>query len=122
MNRDTLLHRQVHPNFIRDGDPTSQAFTPTRKDNERLSMYDGDMITPALAWKHYTESLGHDSDGVASVSVAECEATELPVCPDPTEYPEHTVIDFSGLSGGQKTRKAKRLRYYANLRGWQFQP
>ena len=122
MNRDTLLHRQVHPNFVRNGTSTSQTFTPTRKDQERLSVYDGDLIGAASAWMHYTESLGYESSGVVSVSVAECEATELPAYSDPAEYPEHALIDFRGLSRRQKTRKAKRLSDYANRRGWQFQP
>ena len=34
MNQDTLLHRQVHPNFTRNGEATPQAFTPTPKDNK----------------------------------------------------------------------------------------
>lgn len=122
MNQDTLLHRQVHPSFVRDDYPTSQAFTPTRKDNHRLSVYDGDMISAALAWEHYTKSLEYDSGGVASVSVAECGAIELSAYSDPTDFPEHALIDFSGLTGRQQRRKAKRLRDYAVARGWQFKP
>ena len=122
MNQDTLLHRQAHPSFVRDGYPTSQAFTPTRKDNDRLSVYDGDMISAALAWEHYTKSLGYVSSGAVSVSVAECEATELPVYSDPADFPEHALIDFRGLSGRHRRRRAKRLRDYAVSRGWQFKP
>lgn len=33
-----LLHRQVHPNWIRDGRITSQAFRPTKKDDNKLSI------------------------------------------------------------------------------------
>ena len=58
MNQDTLLHRQVHPNFIKNGEAISQAFTPTPKDNTQLSVYDGDMISAAAAWEHFTGVLG----------------------------------------------------------------
>jgi len=42
MNDQTLLLRQVHPNFLPDGELSSQAFYPFPKDNGRLSVYDGD--------------------------------------------------------------------------------
>ena len=54
MNSDTLLYRQVHPSWIEDDFPTSQAFTPTPKDELRLSVYDGDEISAASSWEHYT--------------------------------------------------------------------
>ena len=122
MNQDTLLYRQVHPNFIRGGETTSQAFTPTPKDNNRLSVYDGDMISAAAAWEHFTGVLGFKSGGVMSVSVAECQAIELSVFPDPTDFPEHALIEFGGLTKRQVTTKAKQLREYANARGWLFRP
>ena len=98
MNQGTLLYRQVHPNFIRNGEATSQAFIPTPKDNNRLSVYDGDMISAAAAWEHYTGTLEFKSDGVVSVSVAECQAIELSVSSDPTDFPEHTLIEFGELT------------------------
>lgn len=122
MNQDTLLHRQVHPNFIRNGETTSQAFTPTPKDNNRLSVYDGDMISASAAWEHYTGTLELKSDGVLSVSVSECQAIELSVSPDPTDFPEHVLIEFGELTRRQTTTKAKQLREYANTRGWLFRP
>ena len=122
MNQDTLLHRQVHPNFIRNGEATSQAFTPTPKDNNRLSVYDGDMISAASAWTHYTGTLGYKSYGVVSVSVAECQTIDLSVFSDPTDFPEHALIEFGELSRRQTTTKAKQLREYANARSWLFRP
>ena len=123
MNQNTLLHRQVHPNFIRaNGGVTSQAFSPTPKDNNRLSVYDGDMISPAQAWTHYTETLGLISAGVVSVLVAECLEIELPVSSDPSDYPEHVLIEFGELSRRQATSKAKQLSLYANRRDWQYRP
>jgi len=45
MTDETLVHRQIHPSFVQAGFPTSQAFRPTPKDESKLSVYDGDMIT-----------------------------------------------------------------------------
>lgn len=54
MTGDTLMLRQIHPNFIQNGRVTSQAFRPTPKDESRLSVDNGDMITPEACWKRFT--------------------------------------------------------------------
>ena len=126
MNPDTLLYRMVSPSFMKDGNPTSQVFKPTRKDNGRLSVYDGDQISPRDAYEHYTGSppgLGQNAVGVLAVTVAECESLDLIVSPDPLpEFPEHTLIDFSALSRGMLKYAADELRVIANARGWQYRP
>lgn len=122
MNQATLLHRQVHPDFIKNGEATSQAFTPTPKDNKLLSAYDGDMITAEKAWEHYTNRLGLRSSGTISVSNGECHKIGLPVSSDPASFAEHVVIDFSKLSNSQVKTKAKQLKEYATARGWTFRP
>lgn len=122
MNQDTLLHRQVHPNFVRNDRATSQAFSLTRRDEGRLSVYDGDLISPELAWRHYTQTLRRQSAGVISVTAQECHKIDLPVLSDPDEFPEHALIDFSLVTRGQAKNKAKQLRDYANRRDWQYRP
>ena len=121
MNSDTLLLRQINPSFIQAGRVTSQAFRPTPKDQRKLSVYDGDMISPSDSWKHYTENLGFGSVGVMAVSVLECTKLDLPVQPDPKPFPEHVLINFSNLSKNQVECKAKQLRKLADERGWLFQ-
>ena len=72
MNDSTLLHRQVHPSFLDShGETTSQAFRPTPKDSNKLSVYDGSLITAEDAWKHYTNILNLRSIGAVSVAVGE---------------------------------------------------
>ena len=122
MNDDTLLHRQVSPGWIRNGEISSQTFRPTRKDAGLLSVYDGDQITAQGAWQHFTNALGFASAGVVAVSVTECQGQQLPVRPDPEPFPEHVVIDFTGLSRSQVERKADRLKMAATARGWLFRP
>lgn len=121
MNPDILLLRQIHPTFLQRGRVTSQAFRPTPKDRSRLSVYDGDMITPQAAFEHYTSSLGHASVGVMAVSVSECGDLDLPAIPDPKPFPEHAVIDFAAFEKKQVEKKAKLLRAKAEKRGWLYQ-
>lgn len=121
MTGATLLHRQVHPSWVQQGRVTSQVFRPTPKDEKRLSVYDGDLITAEAAWNHFTNSLGYASIGVLAVTVAECAAHDLHVAPDPAHFPEHVLIDFAGLSEGSTKKKAKYLTAAADSRGWQYQ-
>jgi hypothetical protein len=120
MNGDTLLLRQIHPSFIQAGFATSQAFRPTPKDENLLSVYDGDMISPELAWHHYTKDLGLRSGGAAGLTVAECQSESLPSRPDPEPFPEHAIIDFSDLTDKQCRSKSKRLQAKAEARGWLY--
>lgn len=119
MTPATLLHRQIHPSWVQQGRVTSQAFKPTPKDEPLLSVCDGDQITAEAAWAHYSETLGKSSVGVLSVSLAECIERALQVRLDPEPFPQHAVIDFSGLSGSQIEKVAKHLKHSAEVRGWQ---
>ncbi len=123
MNPDTLLLRQVSPSWIKDGRATSQAFTPTPKDERRLSVYDGDQITPAASWDHFTGEQELESFGVLAVTVQECQDAGTTVAPDPAPFPEHAVIDFTKLTSNSKVKAVgKRLMRRANDRGWQYGP
>jgi len=117
----TFLHRQIHPMWRQDGRVTSQAFRPTPKDERKLSVYDGDLIAAADAWRHFTSQLKLASVGVLAVTVRECSSVELRVSPDPEPFPEHAVIDFSGYSENAIQKKAKILRHDAESRGWLHQ-
>jgi hypothetical protein len=120
MTEATLLLRQIHPHFVKLGRPTSAAFRPTPKDEHKLSVYDGDLITPAAAYAHY-RARKLESQGVMAVTVAECIAQELPTRSTPEIFAEHAEIDFTGLSNGQCEKKGKKLRDAADQRGWLHQ-
>jgi len=47
----TLLLRQVHPNFIQNGEVASIAFKPNDNDKGCLSVYDGDLSAPGKLGK-----------------------------------------------------------------------
>jgi hypothetical protein len=116
---ERLLHRQIHPSFIQDGTPTSQAFRPTVKDEGKLSAYDGAQISPENSWKHYTEDLKLESNGVMSLSSQECADAGLTVDFDRTPFPEHVSIVFNGVN---VEKVSKKLKSRAIARGWQFLP
>lgn len=116
-----MLLRQVHPSWVQQGRVTSQAFRPTPKDKHQLSVYDGDMITAADSWTHFCGTLGFQSVGVMAVTVAECSTLEIQARSDPEPFPEHAVIDFSGLAENQIEKKGKRLKAKAEERGWLHQ-
>ncbi|MEI6757557.1 MAG: hypothetical protein FDX18_04240 [Chlorobium sp.] len=120
MNDHTLLLRQIHPNWIKQNRVTSQVFQPTPKDENKLSVYDGDKITAENAFRHYTEQLRFRSAGVLAVSVCECNELCLPAQADPTPFPEHAIIDFSHYSKSEQESKAKILRSFAVQRGWKY--
>lgn len=123
MNNDTLLYRVINPDrLIQAGKVSSQAFRPRKTDNKRLSVYDGDQITPGAAWQHYTNDLESLPVGVLAVTVADCSSQSLRVVHDPIPFPEHTLIDFSPFGTNQIKRKSEYLRDAAESRGWQYRP
>lgn len=120
MRPETLLYRQIHPFFLQNGRPTSQALRPTPKDSNRLSAYDGDKIQPKASWEHYTGTLGFSSAGVMAVTNAECAAQSLTVVADGIPFSEHCSIDFSGLTESAVKKAAKNLVQLAINRGWLY--
>lgn len=94
---------------------------PRSSDGNRLSVYDGDQITPKSAWDHYTAVMKLESIGVVAVTVDECCRRGLHAHPDPTDFDEHAVISFGGLSRKQIQSAAKFLRSLAQERGWLYQ-
>ena len=109
MTEQTELLRQVHPNFIQNGEVASIAFRPNENDKGHLSVYDGDMIMPERSFKHYTETQKLKSAGVLAVTVGECASLELDAASSPLpNFDEHAHIDFSGCDKKQERSKSKR--------------
>lgn len=120
---DELLHRQVHPSFMQKGRVSSQAFRPTPKDENQLSISRGSMTTAEEA---YTEEKELESVGVWSVTVGECQTVELKAFHQPVNEPipdpAHGFIDFRGVGNKPKEKKTKRLAAMARARGCQYVP
>lgn len=119
MTPQTLLLRQIHPGFIQQGRVTSQAFRPTPKDENKLSVDNCDKINAFDSFKRFVSNPQCQSMGVMALSLDECVHESLQVLEDAAPYPEHCSIDFDGLSSGQISKKAKVLRKHAETRSWQ---
>lgn len=122
MRDETELLRQIHPIFVQAGNVTSQAFRPTPKDKNQLSVYDGSMIDPAAAWRHYTASLLLQSDGVLAVTFTECKQLQLNVTADSATFREQCLVSFEGKTRPEIERISKQLRNHAVNRGRKFRP
>ncbi len=122
MNPETPLWRQIHPSFMVRGQPGSQAFRPTPKDQDLLSFDDGSLITAEAAWKRHTGPRGLASIGVMGLTVDECAGEFLLVIADGVPDPEHVSVSFVGKTTGQRKAISKRLRDFAVTRGWQAGP
>lgn len=124
MNATTLLHRQVHPNFVQKSEVSSQvfeatssAFTPTKKDEDKLSVYNGNKYSAKEAFDHFTAQ--YSSCGVLSVTINECTVIGLATAEDNNPFDGHSYIDFvTCTTEGQKKTKAKLLKKAAITRGW----
>lgn len=118
-----FLHRQVHPSFVRDGRPSSQAFRPNSKDNGQMSVSRGSIVTAESAYRLYV-SQGRASYGVWSVTVLECNEVGLDAYEDCLENDDaHAIVDFGPISSkGQIERLADKLAVAARQRGCQFKP
>lgn len=134
MDKNTLLHRQIYPTFITgekishqafpEGSVVigSDAFTPKPRDNDQLSVYNGEVFTPERSYQHYTEGLKLISQGVLSLSVKEVHSIEpLEAVADNDPFDGHAHIDFSRCpSKNQKKKRAGKLRDCAVKRRWTY--
>ena len=117
-----MRHRQVHPSFVQDGKASSQAYTPTLKDEGRLSVYDGATFTAKQSFDHYTDVLHLSAHGTLSLSIAEIEAAGLTHAVNNDPFVGHAYIDFRGLTSSAVRAKASMLKRYGNDRGWTYAP
>lgn len=120
MKNETLLLRQVHPSFIKDSEITSQVFRPTPKDEDMLSMYDGDMISAEDAYINYNETPNCSSVAVVAVSNEECLSQGIPVVEDRVPFIEHISLNFSAMQRNEIEKKAKLLKALAKNRGYLY--
>lgn len=120
---EQALHRQVHPSWVQDGRLTSQAFSPTLKDAGLLSVYDGKQIAAEPSFIHYTTVQKLVAFGTVSVTADEVAAVGLSWRLDPEPFPEHAVVDYTGLpTPGKIKAKAQALAERARQRGWTYLP
>lgn len=122
------LLRQIRPEWLHDGRPSSQNFQPMPKDHGLLSVSASTLTTAAASFEHF---VGHGgaSCGVMAVTVSECAELGLPAHHDPIPAgerfgpdPAHSIVDFRTFGDRQTRKLAKSLRAMAVARGWAYQP
>lgn len=134
MEDKSLLHRQIHPSFVVNDVVSNQAFienslvvssgafAPTEKDEDKLSVYNGEKFSAKDSFEHYTSK--YKSYGVLSVTVEEVRSI-IPLTSNENNDPfdGHCYVDFASvLSKNQKTKKAGKLRDIAVNRNWTYKP
>jgi len=118
MTPETILLRQAHPNFVQDGQLSSQAFFPFPKDKNRLSVYDGDQISAADSHHHYVTVLRNQSCGVWGVTQLEVLGVGLEAKSDPlADFPSHAVVVFANATEKECRKIDKKIRAMAVARG-----
>lgn len=119
---DQLLYRQVHPSWIQEGRPSSQTFSPTPKDEGKLSVFDGNQITAVASYEYYTGTQQLQSAGVVALSTVEVESEGRTWAVDGIPIPSHAYIDFNSAPEKQWKKIAQKLKQHASARGWVYQP
>lgn len=118
-DQDEVQFRQVHPNWMEEGEPSRLAFIPTRKDEGKLSL-DRSATTSAKASFTDFREQGLKSDAVFGLTPAEfADAPNSVKCySSPLDNnPHHSHAEFTELSNSQKKSKSQSLRLQALARG-----
>lgn len=134
MESKKLLHRQIHPSFVVNDIVSNQAFkeesivvssgafNPTEKDEDKLSVYNGNKFSAKESYEHFVTK--YTSYGILSLTEDEIiSVTPFTKNDDDVPFEGHSHIDFSQVtSKSQKTKKASKLRDFAVKRYWTFKP
>jgi len=114
-----VLLRQIHPAFYQNGQPSSQPFQPTPKDDHKLSVDRSALTQASLSHELYTTN-GFVSAAVYGIDVGEFGNEALPCMSDPLPNaglvranPAHAYADYSLHGSNQQKTKAKRLKLKA---------
>lgn len=120
---EEILFRQIHPNFIDNGEPSSDRFRPSERDRNMLSVDRSSMTSAALSHALYTGN-GLASAAVFGLSVQEFRSETITCVPDPipasdgkAPNPAHALADYSAHEAKSQKVIAKKLKRLAVARG-----
>lgn len=122
-NDAEVTYRQIHPHFIKKGVPASNRFMPSARDQNKLSVDRGSMLSAAESYAAYVAT-GLLSAAVFGVSVGEFGQESIPTHPDPVEpkddragNPAHALAVYSAFDDVAQKQIALRLCKKAVDRG-----
>lgn len=114
-----VLLRQIRSTHLLDtGKPSSEAFQPMPKDQNRLSVDRASKTTPQQSFESFLER-GFDSEAVFGLTVEEFNTVGISCYGAPEEInPAHPYADYSCLaSKSQRVKVSKQLKQKAIERG-----
>lgn len=117
MTEDTLLYRQINIDWIDNGEVSSQAFRPTPKDKDKLSLYSSEVFSAEEAFDHFLDR-GLTTEGVMGLTNSEFDKTGIPTTQDNDPFLGHVFADYSSKGKSAQRTASKKLKVMANQRGW----
>ena len=133
---EELFYRQVHPSWVTaEGTIALAAFTPTTKDEKKLSLSSSNYFDAESAYERHVAS---DLKSAGSVAITDAEVvatfqsiatredgSNAPirhVVKDNDPFDGHAHVDFSDLYKRERKFVAARLSDASGDRDWQYQP
>jgi len=123
IDQSEVLFRQIHPTFYEKGEPSSQPFKPTEKDDNRLSVDRSALTTAADSCDLYRAN-GHASVAVYGLTVGEFTTEKINCHSDPLKAsdtqlanPAHAFANYADFGSSSQKNIAKRLKRMAIARG-----
>ena len=120
-----LLMRQVHPTQMTEGRPSARSFTPTDKDEGRLSVDRESLLSPREAYERYLQRKQlTEAGGTWGVSIQEFVSLGLASYADPIpDNSAHVLVDFTSAGDTKKQQILGKLAYAkAKARGRLYPP
>ena len=108
-----LLTRQVHPSQMTEGRPSSRSFTPTDKDEGRLSADRESLLSPREAYERYLQQKQlTEAGGTWGVSIQEFASLGLASYADSIPgNSAHVLVDFTSAGDAKKQQAMGKLAY-----------
>jgi hypothetical protein len=118
-----LLFRQIHPDLMQNGEPSSSGFRPKDSDQNMLSVDRSTVTTASGSHALYTGN-GYKSAATYGLSVGEFNLHDISCRPDPltavngrSANPAHALADFSKHGTSKQKTLAKKIKKLAVARG-----
>lgn len=123
VNQREVLFRQIHPNFMQNGEPASDRFRPQPNDEGMMSLDREALTTAAASYALYTSN-GRQSAAVYGVAIGEFDTEVVPCQEDPLAAtgtapanPAHALADYTRHDYKAQKNISKRLKRKAVARG-----
>lgn len=122
-----ILFRQINPKSFQKGEPGSDRFRPSERDQNMLSIDRSSLTTPSAAHSLFV-STGKESVAVFGIGLGEfhnetieCFGDSVAATENNPANPAHALADYSSHTEKNQKIVAKRLKRLAVARGCLYQ-